>query len=644
MRLSLRAKIGGSFLVVVLITGLVGAVVGARLLTSLFINQAQEHVGLNLNTAWDIYSGKLKDIGTTLRFTVVRPSVMRAVAERDAGALAGILGQVRTEARLDVLGVADTKGKVVFRVNNAGEAGDELPRNGVVGQALRTGRLVTGSELLEEPELLREGGALGMQARVPLVPTEKAKPSERTIETRGLMLTAAAPILDGDGRLQAVLYAGVLLNRYFDIVDHIRDTVFRNQKYADKPAGTVTIFLKDVRVATNVMLPAGERAIGTRVSAEVCDSVLVRGEPWMKRAFVVDDWYITKYEPIRNIKGDIIGMLYVGLLEKKFDAVRHKTMWVFIGITTAGMALALLASSFLASSILSPIHHLASVARRLGAGDLTPRVEIRSRDEVGQLGTVFNRMAASLHERDERLREDTQQKLIQSEKLAAVGRLAAGVAHEINNPLTSILTYAHLLRKSCDQPAGHEDIQVIVQEATRCRDIVRRLLEFSRQEKPARVLADWNEVVEKSLSLTRNEAKVNGVEVSCDLTPGLPRLMLDPAKIQEAFINIALNAIDAMPEGGKLTASTGAADGRRVWARFQDTGHGIPPENLGKIFDPFFTTKDASKGTGLGLALAYGIVEEHGGRIYVSSEVGRGTVFDISIPVQADDRNRKGKP
>jgi len=237
------------------------------------------------------------------------------------------------------------------------------------------------------------------------------------------------------------------------------------------------------------------------------------------------------------------------------------------------------------------------------------------------------------------MKEETQRQLIQSEKLASVGRLAAGVAHQINNPLTGILTYSSLLlRKKPEDDPEREDLQVIVDETMRCREIVKGLLGFSRQAEPQKEAVDINNIIQNSLALTKNQALVNDVKVTTELSGKLPTTVLDGGQIQEVFLNVILNAIDAMPEGGGLRVASDIVDGEQfIQIRFTDTGCGIPPENIDKVFDPFFTTKDASKGTGLGLAVAYGVIEKHGGRIRMDSEFGKGTTCIVDLPVNAQE-------
>ncbi len=225
--------------------------------------------------------------------------------------------------------------------------------------------------------------------------------------------------------------------------------------------------------------------------------------------------------------------------------------------------------------------------------------------------------------------------MARSEKLASIGRLAAGIAHEINNPLTSVLTFSSLLLRKADE-SQREKLDIIVKETTRCGEIVRELLNFARQSEPKKEACNINKIIVSALSLTKNQLKVSDSRINTAVEfQELPPLMADRDQLLEVFINMVINALDAMPQGGDLMTKTRLLeDGKTIEISISDTGQGIPEEDLEKIFEPFFTTKEAGKGTGLGLAVSYGIIEAHKGSIDVKSEVGKGTTFIITLPVE----------
>jgi two-component system NtrC family sensor kinase len=305
-----------------------------------------------------------------------------------------------------------------------------------------------------------------------------------------------------------------------------------------------------------------------------------------------------------------------------------------------------------------PVKELAQATKKVAEGDLGHTIPSKSDDEIGELASAFNHMILDLKVADEKLVDwgktleqkvkqrteelrKTQNQLIQSEKVASLGKLAAGVAHEINSPLTGILTYSSLLHKAKkDEDPEKEDLEVIVNETNRCKKIVKGLLDFARQTEPQKALADVNEVIEKSLDLISHQANLLNIKIEKDISPHLPKIMIDAGQIQQVSINILLNAIEAMPEGGSLSISSGIEE-EMIAIRFTDSGIGIPEENLSKVFDPFFTTKKIGKGTGLGLSVSYGIIDKHQGKLEVESRVGKGTTFIAKLPLKENGMNKE---
>jgi two-component system NtrC family sensor kinase len=233
---------------------------------------------------------------------------------------------------------------------------------------------------------------------------------------------------------------------------------------------------------------------------------------------------------------------------------------------------------------------------------------------------------------EEQLDPATRQQIGRSEKLASLGRLAAGVAHEINNPLTGVLTFAHLLREKPNMDEqDKEDLDLIIRETTRAAEIVRRLLDFSRERPVMIQQLEINEVVHRTLQLIRNQKLFEGIIITERLGENLPEINGDMNRLQQVFLNLMLNSCEAMPGGGSMTIDTLAENGE-VRIEIADTGNGIKAEVMERIFEPFFTTKPVGQGTGLGLAVTYGIIQQHGGSIEVESEEGKGTKFIIGLP------------
>jgi len=310
-----------------------------------------------------------------------------------------------------------------------------------------------------------------------------------------------------------------------------------------------------------------------------------------------------------------------------------------------------------------PVLDLIGATKRVATLELDQPLEVRTHDELGELGRSFNTMREQLlqarreiedftrtlekkvEERTAQL-EATQQKLYQTDRLAALGRLAASVAHEINNPLSAVLNYERLMQRILTGQGVPPDrieefrhyLAQSVSETTRAGRIVADLLSFSRRAPEERSGSDLNDIVKKTMAVVEHRLELAGVDFRLDLADDLPPVPCDASRIQQVVTNLVLNAVDAMPKGGRVEVeSRGAAEGRAVEVRVKDTGEGIPEENLPRIFDPFFTTKEEGKGVGLGLAVVYGIVEAHGGSIDVDSSVGSGTTFTVRLPIAGEE-------
>ena len=643
MKLAIRTKLILSFWLIILAKGLITVVAGVHIIDTGIVREAQTKVEMDLNAAWEVYQHRLKEVREVVRFTALRRfSVREAITKKNHRILLEALDVSRETSGLDILTVTDKNGFVIVRSRNPHLSGDYQGEDSIVKRVLATGKSFASTVIVPYEELLEESPALAQQARIKLIPTPKAVPKQQTEETSGMMLKAAVPIVGDNGEPLGVIYGAVLLNRNFEIVDKVKDTVYRGMTYKGRDIGTATIFLQDTRISTNVKWEDGSRAIGTRVSAEVYDQVLKKGKVWKDRAFVVNHWYITAYEPIRDINNKIIGILYVGILEDKFSDMKQNTVWIFLGITVGALSVAFLFSYLLAASITKPVRELVTAAQELADGNLDQKVEIKPGNEIGKLGEAFNFMVTAVKERDERLKEQTKEIVGRSERLAMIGQLAAGVAHEINNPLGSIVIFSHILLEDPGiKELARKNLEKIVKESMRCKTIVKGLLDFARQTEPEMRLADINDVLRSTLSLVEKQALFQNIQVTTRNNPGLPRVEIDTTQIQQVFMNMIMNAADAMEGQGELIIITRlSADNRFVEIEFTDSGCGISQENLKRLFEPFFTTKDVGHGTGLGLAISDGIIEKHKGSIKVRSVPGKGATFIIQLPIYLE-RSKK---
>jgi len=622
------------FIAIVLVANSILYFITVRHVSRVFLQEVQTRVRLDLNAAWMVYNNRIESIQEFLTALSLDKAIASATETRNVIQLAKLLDAAHGESHIDMLSLVGLDGKVIYRTTNPSLRGDDVSENILVSKALKEGKSVSGTIMVPREYLERESRELADRAYFKIVPTPAARPSKKKFETRGMVIGSAVFLTDEAGNKVAILYGGNLLNHRYRIVDSIKDVVFQDQTYEGKDIGTATIFQGDLRISTNVRNLDGSRAIGTRLSEAVYNKVLVRGENWTDRAFVVHNWYITAYAPIRDVENRVIGILYVGLLEEPFVHPQRVAVNLFLLVVALMTLLILSFLLILTSVILKPITQIIAMSRKVIKGDLSARVGIRPSGEMGDLCMAIDEMAHAVEEREQQLRIATSRQIGQSAKLASIGRLAAGIAHEINNPLTGVLTFAHLLRqKATMDDQSKEDIDVIVRETTRVREIVQGLLNFARESPPQKQSLDINEVLSQTMTLVRSQKEFHKITVEEKLGTNLPYILGDKNQLQQVFLNLSLNACEAMEKGGSLSITTSYSDGK-VRIAFHDSGCGIKQEHMERIFDPFFTTKPVGKGTGLGLSVSYGIIEQHGGSIEVESEEGKGSTFTIILPVE----------
>ncbi len=638
-RISITTKLVLGFLVIVAFISTVYMVVGVQLINNRIVSEAQDKVRHDLNAARELYLGRLELINDAVRMTSERFFLREALLSGNLDVANHELWRIKNQEGLDILTLIDAAGNVILRTSYIDNVGDNMSHDELIKAVMETKEPIASTILVSGEDLYEESPLLAQNAHFKFIDTPRARPRDEIEETDGMMLKAASPVFDSQNNLIGILYGGTLLNRNFEIVDKVKDTVFEKVKYKSKDIGTATIFQDDVRISTNVKNDNGTRALGTRVTQEVYDRVVNEGEPWIGRAYVVNDWYITAYEPIKDVTDKIIGILYVGVLEEKYNDIRQETILTFAAITIAGALVSLIVSYFIAQRILVPIFKLVNASKAVADGDLDAKVEINTNDELEYLADSFNAMAQALKKRDEQFKEFATQRIMASERLALIGQLSANVAHELNNPLTGIVTFSHLILEEteCDDP-HRTSIEKIVGQATRCRDIIRGLLDFSRQRKPNKTLSNINTVMNQCISFVENQALFLNIEIIKDFQEDLPMIVIDPSQIERVIMNMIINAAEAMDGNGKLTLATRHCPTPHcIELQFSDTGQGISEGNIEKIFDPFFTTKDVGHGTGLGLAISYGVVKAHKGIISVESKVGKGTTFFVKLPINAPD-------
>jgi two-component system NtrC family sensor kinase len=604
-------------------------------LESVWLQEVQQRVQRNLRAAEAMCDARIRNLAGCLQVAALSDelSAAGAAAAGSGGQMPAMLAEVRRAGAMDFVTLLDNRGHIVVRADSEGTQDGDLSENALVCEALRTKKTVTGTERVSGASLARISQRLASRARIDLLPTPEAKPILETSCTDGLISGTAVPLLDERGTVRGVLYGGDLMNQREDLVDSIRDAIL-NPPVRDVPSqDTVTVFLGDVRIATNVRKTDGHRAVGTRMSQQVAEQVLERGEIWEGPAFVVNDRYVTAYEPIRDPQQQVVGALYVGLLQSPFVHKRNTLGGVLLIMVLSGTLSCFLLIYFMNYLVLRPAEKVIAMSRRFIGGDLTARVHIRPPGEIGLLCQAVDQMAEAVVEREQQLKIATSKQLHHSEKLSSLGRLAAGVAHEINNPLTGVLTFAHLMREKPNMDdQDRQDLDLIIHETSRAAEIVRGLLDFARERAVNKEPMNLNEAVVRTTRLIRNQKLFDRIVIDEDLATDLPDIDGDMNQLQQVLLNLSLNACEAMSSGGTLTIRTQTQEAGVV-VKIADTGCGIKPEHLERIFEPFFTTKPVGKGTGLGLSVSYGIVQQHGGNIELDSEVGRGTMFTIVFPL-----------
>ncbi|MCQ4630866.1 cache domain-containing protein [Shinella sp. CPCC 100929] len=577
----------------------------------------------------------------------------------DGAALKTLLNDARARLELDFLYVIAPDGGLVASVTEetAGALRTDWP---VIRDAL-AGKPSTGVDIFENADLEKLSPDLAARAKLPLVSTPNAVPTERKEEARGMVIQSASPVTLGEGR-QAVLVGGILLNQNLVFIDTINDLVYREASLPEGSQGTATLFLDDVRISTNVRLFEGRRALGTRVSAAVRSAVLGEGRTWLDSAFVVNDWYISAYEPITDSHGKRVGMLYVGFLEAPFTAAKYQTVLTivaaFFAITAASVPI------FLrwARGIFEPLERVDATIARVESGDLGARTgPVDSQDEIGRVAVHLDDLLNQLERSDQELRrwneelnarvdertrelqlanrqlEATTKQLILSEKLAAIGEITAGVAHEINNPIAVMQGNLEVVRAVVGDRAelAKVEFQLLDEQIQRISQIVTKLLQFAKPEEfagfvdrhaPGLAVADCMPLVQHLLARAAIEVRLENTAERL--------VLMNRTELQQVVVNLVVNAIHAMPDGGRLTIATRDRDreGRPgVELVVSDTGVGMDPDLVAKVFDPFFTTK-RQEGTGLGLSISQTLVTRQGGAISVASRPGEGATFTVWLP------------
>jgi len=473
------------------------------------------------------------------------------------------------------------------------------------------------------------------------------------------VLEAAAPIVNDRQQVTGIVRLGTVINQNFDFVDFVRENVFTVATYGGKNLGTVTIFQGDVRITTNVIGPDGKRAIGTRVSAEVYDKVLGEGKTWTGPAFVVDSWYISAYEPLRNIEDEIVGMLYVGVLKKRYDDMRRQAMTLFVVVAVLAFICTVFLSFWLAARLARPLTQLTAGAAEVSRGNLDyqlPHTPGAERDEINRLTSAFNQMVGSLKERNEQLkssRDDLQHTATELKQWVQNYLDALEfITHELKNQVAAMkinLLAVHdgyIGKISEDQKEALDDV---AQAINRAEEMILNYLNLSRIEKGelqvrARPVHIESDVIRPVLSNFRGRLDARRIRVQVEFQDDL-FVQADPSLLQIVYENLLGNAAKYGRKGGVVRLS-GQRDNGKANLHVWNDGPGVPPDQIDDLFKKFSRLQppadsEQKTGTGLGLFITREIIRRHGGDIHAEGVYNEwiDIIFTLPAPATLLDNN-----
>jgi two-component system NtrC family sensor kinase len=625
-------------------------------------DQLYMKVNTDLSVSHDIFERIKRDYLNALGKTADSYTFRSALAGDDSEAIQRQIDQLKLKHSLSYIQLVDTYGRPLHSVNQP--SNNTNSRLSSALKAAQAGKASVGVEIFSATDLKRQH--LAEQVHLPLIETPRARTTEKVFENRGMMIRALYPIIDADKKVLAILDAGVLLNSNFSFVDVIRDLVYGPGSLIRGSIGTVTVFLDDVRINTNVPVQTGERALGTRVSNEVRTIVLDQGETWINRAFVVNDWYISSYEPIIDIDGNRVGMLYAGFLEAPF---RQSLINALIGLVLLFlilMGLTSLVAVIGARSIFKPIERMSSVVHATREGKDLRIGEIESKDEIGALANEFDVMLDLLNKRKlqiqrwanelehkvkERTSElklknseltstitvltKTRQQLVIAEKLAALGELTAGVAHEINNPTAVILGNIDVISAEMGAQLDpvQDEIDLIIEQIYRIKDITTNLLQYAKPDAYSGYMneIDVNQLIKETSKLVQHLRSEISYTLELSLDASI-LIRINRQELQQVLVNLMTNSIQALPvTNGLVSVNSKNLGNKGVQIIVKDNGIGMDIDSRSKVFNPFYTTKNQGEGTGLGLSISYGLVRRYGGNIEVISDLNSGTEFSVTL-------------
>lgn len=629
IKFKLKYKLIQLFLITSLFPLIIVGFITPMFLGRMAVNDANSRLDNNLNISLSIYQSVLDNLKYVVRDQNRR--IYALIEEDQLDLLRNEFVRMVKKNNLDFFVITDNEGNVIVSMSNPKFEGYDLSRDIFVRKAMR-GQVSVSTEILNEKELERLG--LLEKAKIPGID-----------ETKAMVIRATMPVINKNEIIVGTMSAGYLLNNNNRIIlDEIK-----------KSTGTVSsIFMGAVRICSTVPVRKGENVVGSRFDAEKSKIILERGQRYLGRMFVAGNWYLAAYTPVYDDSKNIIGILGIGIFEKEIFALRNKLTMLFITAVCLAILLSMLFGIWKGEKIVKSIQKLRRGIEAFGRGDYGHRIEIRSRDEIEELAVLFNQTMEQLLRTKQQLEvcsrnvqslefrvsqstaqlEATQKQLLEYERMAAMGRMGTALSHELRNVFAEIQTVAYNLKTRI----GKDDLKLadylkgIEEGLNRANEILSNVLKFSYPKKLVFSEVDITYLINDLLSFPdiKEQFKRNNIKIIKDFTPNLPKINADGLQIREVILNLIVNAIHAMPEGGKLLISTENDQGM-LRIKVADTGIGMSRETLDSLFTPFFTTK--KRGLGLGLCISKAIVEEHSGDIQVHSEVNRGSIFTVNLPV-----------
>ncbi len=631
--MSLRTALLLSMLGVVALSGVVLGALGVARIDEGIVREAQSRVDHDLSVVSSHFHRPLELMADRLQSAARDfewPYDDRSVK----------LSRLKRNLNFTLLNLCDAKGRALAGSYLSTSAAVPVGHDSVLRRALE-GKPASGIVLLDSERLALEGG--------PALQTAMTVPggSGGTMTTEALFMWAAIPQRDEKGRVVAVLYGGRALNFNYELVDELRDLAFGRETHRGKPLGTVTVFLRGVRVATNVLGPDHTRAVGTRVSAEVQHQVLEQGRSWSDRAWVVDSWYLSGYEPLRSLDGEILGMLYVGLLEAPYTEMRSALVMQYLLIVVLVSVITLAGALGLVGRITRPLKKLGNAARQIATGHWEEPVgQSQAYSEIDDLTEAFRGMQKAIGERDVRLRRQNADLAETNEKLESINRnymkMLGFITHELRSPIATIQSMIDALTNNLMGELPGEANRSLIRIQRNCeemQDMIKDYLDLSRAERGelsvnTRNLDFRHEVIEPCASLA--EPLLASRRMSLDIDcPDAVRVEVDAELIRIALGNYLSNAAKYGREGTAVRLTVRMDDGQNEVC-VRNEGPGFSEEERDKLFVKFSRLRNRhtsdKRGSGLGLFLCRQILELHGGKVWAESEEGRWARFYFSFP------------